>query len=379
MMRSSRWVVISVLVVLGLVGGPVIGGGSADAAAPGAPVNQTAPSISGEGRVGTVLTAAPGTWAPAATSYTFQWLRDGVAEGTPSSTPTRTLGQTDLGHTFVVRAVATNAAGPSDPADSPPTTVTAGRFTAGEVPRIAGVRRWGRTLTGSVGTTSPAPTSVTVRWLRDGRPIAGATKRTYALAVADYGHRIAFRVLLQRPGYAALTRTSPATGAIGHRVAVRKRFTYSITTRGRVTADLAAFARLAAQTYADPRGWRAAGYQFTRVARGGDFTLVLATAGSLPSFGSPCSATWSCRSGRYVVINQTRWLHASPAWNAQHLALRDYRHMVVDHETGHWLGHRHRGCTGKGRPAPVMMQQSKGLHGCRFNPFPLPSERWTSR
>jgi hypothetical protein len=80
-----------------------------------------------------------------------------------------------------------------------------------------------------------------------------------------------------------------------------------------------------------------------------------------------------------VIINQARWLHASPAWNKKKLSLRGYRHMVVDHETGHWLGHRHRGCPGKGRLAPVMMQQSKGLSGCRFNPFPLPSERWTSR
>ncbi len=74
--------------------------------------------------------------------------------------------------------------------------------------------------------------------------------------------------------------------------------------------------------------------------------------------------------GRYVIINQDRWQHASPAWNAAHLALRDYRHMVVNHETGHWLGLHHANCPGPGRLAPVMQQQSKGLQGCRFNPFP---------
>jgi hypothetical protein len=50
--------------------------------------------------------------------------------------------------------------------------------------------------------------------------------------------------------------------------------------------------------------------------------------------------------------------------------------MVVDHETGHWLGHPHLSCGGRGRLAPVMMQQSKGLDGCRHNPWPLASERW---
>jgi hypothetical protein len=79
---------------------------------------------------------------------------------------------------------------------------------------------------------------------------------------------------------------------------------------------------------------------------------------------------WSCRVGRYVIINQDRWKDASPAWNAAHLALRDYRHMVVNHETGHWLGLHHATCPGPGRLAPVMQQQSKGLQGCRFNPFP---------
>ena len=52
--------------------------------------------------------------------------------------------------------------------------------------------------------------------------------------------------------------------------------------------------------------------------------------------------------------------------------------MVVNHETGHWLGHGHLGCPGPG-PAPVMMQQSKGRGACSFNPWPLPFERWFRR
>ncbi len=160
-----------------------------------------------------------------------------------------------------------------------------------------------------------------------------------------------------------------------HRVGVQRSVTYSVATRGPVTASVKEFARLAQQTFEDPRGWRGGGVAFRRVAKGGSFTLVLATAEQVPSFSSQCSSQWSCRVGRFVVINQTRWRHASPAWNAAGRSLRDYRHMVVNHEVGHWLGLGHSGCPGAGKPAPVMMQQSKGRDGCTFNPFPTLAEQ----
>lgn len=175
-------------------------------------------------------------------------------------------------------------------------------------------------------------------------------------------------------GTAAHPRTTPTPDpptAEGYTVPVTRRVTYSVTTRGALTASVADFRRLAQQTYDDPRGWRFGGVELRRVRRGGDFTLVLATAAAVPSFSSTCSSTWSCRVGRFVIINQDRWLHASPAWNAAGRSLRDYRHLVVNHETGHWLGRGHASCPAGGGPAPVMMQQSKGTGGCRFNPWPL--------
>jgi hypothetical protein len=169
---------------------------------------------------------------------------------------------------------------------------------------------------------------------------------------------------------AARTPTRPA---VAYAVPVSRRVTYSVRTRGRVTASMKVFRRQAQETFDHRRGWRAAGVQFRRVRRGGDFTLVLAAAGTLPSFSPGCSVRWSCRVGRRVVINQLRWRHASPAWNRAGRSRRDYRHLVVNHETGHWLGRGHAGCHRRGR-APVMMQQSKGTGRCRFNPWPLPWE-----
>ncbi len=155
---------------------------------------------------------------------------------------------------------------------------------------------------------------------------------------------------------------------------VRRTIRYEVRTRGRISADVRVFRRQVQETLDHRRGWRAAGIRFVRVPRGGSMTVVLAEAATVPTFSSGCSATWSCRVGRYVVINQARWLTASPAWNASRGTLRDYRHMVVNHEVGHFLGLGHVGCPRPGVKAPVMMQQSKGLGGCRFNPWPTPGE-----
>jgi len=155
--------------------------------------------------------------------------------------------------------------------------------------------------------------------------------------------------------------------------------TYSVTTRGVITANLAEFKSQANATLNDQRGWARMGIAFREVASGGNFTLVLSEASQLPSFSSGCGVEYSCRAGRYVIINQDRWLGATPSWNQAGGSLRDYRHMVVNHETGHWLGHDHAECGGAGQPAPVMQQQSISLQGCIFNPWPIASELWSTQ
>ncbi len=149
---------------------------------------------------------------------------------------------------------------------------------------------------------------------------------------------------------------------------------YDVWGRGN-TGDLEEFAAAAAETYADGRGWAAGGaVRFERAATGGDFTLWLAADAQMASFGGACGPVWSCRSGRNVVINEDRWTSASPAWNEAGASLRDYRHMVVNHETGHWLGLGHQTCSAAGTAAAVMQQQSMGLQSCTPNPWPRPAE-----
>jgi len=155
---------------------------------------------------------------------------------------------------------------------------------------------------------------------------------------------------------------------------ISRTLTYSVATRGTVRGDVDRFRSHASFTLNDPRSWSRQGIEFVEVSSGGDFTLWLAQNELVPSFGGACSTFWSCRSGNNVVVNDDRWNGASPSWNAGGGSLRAYRHMVTNHEVGHWLGHGHLFCSGPGALAPVMQQQSISLQGCRFNSWPLASE-----
>ncbi len=150
-------------------------------------------------------------------------------------------------------------------------------------------------------------------------------------------------------------------------------YTYSIRTIGPVTTPVQQFAAEAARIYGDGRGWGDWGkIAFKRVPSGGQFTLWLATPDWVPRFSSVCDTTWNCTVGNNVIANEARWKYGSPT--GLRLSLPDYHALIINHETGHWLGLAHRGCPAWGAPAPVMMQQSIYLGGCRPNPWPTPAE-----
>ncbi len=151
--------------------------------------------------------------------------------------------------------------------------------------------------------------------------------------------------------------------------------TYQVSTRGAVTANIEEFTSQVGQTLNGPEGWSKLGIRFVKVAEGGQFTVWLSEASQVPTFSpSGCDAIVSCRVGNNVIINETRWLNGADSWNAAGGSLREYRHMVVNHETGHWLGHGHEGCGGPGLLAPVMQQQTLDMQGCKPNPWPQSHE-----
>lgn len=148
---------------------------------------------------------------------------------------------------------------------------------------------------------------------------------------------------------------------------------YKINFWGNVGKDeLDEFSRLVNQTLNDGRGWAKTGIAFQPVNANADFEIILSEAGELPKrYPNICDSFYSCRVGRYVIINVDRWKQATPVWT---LSLRDYRHLVVNHEVGHLLGLGHPNCPANDQLAPAMLQQSINLEGCTFNPWPLSSE-----
>ncbi|WP_286689414.1 DUF3152 domain-containing protein [Aeromicrobium sp. REDSEA-S38_B2] len=330
------------------------------------------PVVTGTARYWSTLTSTTGRYEPGTARVTRQWLRDGAPIRGATAATYRLVGA-DVGRRVAVRVVASaDGLEQATTTTGPTTAVATAPLTVRTAPRISGTRRYGQVLQASAGRWSSSGLTKRYQWYRDRTVIRGATQRRYAIAPADVGHRLRVRVTVSK----AYHRTSSATAVtapVRHRRDARRTLTYSVRSDG-ARGSLATFRRQAAQTLADARGWPGAGVRFREVRSGGDFTLVLARASRLTSYSTECSVLYSCRVGRNVIINEDRWVHTTRVWRSAKGSVRDYRHMVVNHEVGHFLGRGHLGCPGRGQAAPIMQQQSKGLHGCRVNPWPRRDE-----
>ncbi|WP_062522400.1 hypothetical protein [Demequina silvatica] len=168
-----------------------------------------APTIAGTRAVGKTLTANVKAWTPVAT-FSYQWKRDGVA--IPGATGrTYALTAKDLEGRIAVTVTGRK----SGYAAASRTSGTTGEVAKGTIvaptPTIAGTVRAGSTLTARTGTLKPSTVAKKYQWLRDGNPIAGATKATYALKNVDAGKRIAVKVTYSKSAFTTLSKRSAAT------------------------------------------------------------------------------------------------------------------------------------------------------------------------
>ena len=131
-------------------------------------------------------------------------------------------------------------------------------------------------------------------------------------------------------------------------------------------------AKLIAGVLNDERSWRGSGrVRFELVSAASDraeLHAYIVTPGTTDRLCAPLLTRGevSCQNGDRVVLNAKRWQLGAKAYGND---LANYRRYLVNHEFGHYIGYGHVECPGRGRPAPIMLQQTKGLDGCKKNPW----------
>jgi hypothetical protein len=207
-------------------------GGSSSAATgtvgrilPAAPVDTTAPGISGTAQQGDTLTVTNGAWINNPTAYSYVW-QDCSGSGTGCVTisgaaaTTYTLQASDVGKYVSVTVTASNTGGHTSvntasvgPVLPPPPANT-------ELPAITGTAEQGDVLSVSSGSWSNNPTVFAYQWQEcDGSgancaAISGATSSSYALSAADVGRRIVCVVTASGLGGSASAATAKTAAVV---------------------------------------------------------------------------------------------------------------------------------------------------------------------
>ncbi|MFF2731617.1 DUF3152 domain-containing protein [Streptomyces sp. NPDC058008] len=167
------------------------------------------------------------------------------------------------------------------------------------------------------------------------------------------------------PGTFTVARAGVPSGGGGSR--------YRVEVEDGIGVDADGAAEEIARILADPRGWGEGGKRAFRQVDDGSAGLVIrigtpkTTDRLCGRYGLDTGGEVNCRGGKNVMVNLARWQLGSPTFDGP---ASEYRALIINHEVGHWLGHGHETCPGEGRPAPAMMQQIKGLKGCRSNAWP---------
>lgn len=178
---------------------------------PAAITPATPPTIAGDVKAGSTLTAVPGAWSPSGTTVSYHWFANGYRliwrNDSTMTIPPRLVGKpisvTVTGHKAGFADV-TSSSGPTAP-------VAAGTFEMPEPATVTGVARTGQTLTLHRAAIDPADANVSVQWLRAGKPVTGATSTTYRTSKGDLGSTLAAQLRVTRRGYRPLVTTTAHT------------------------------------------------------------------------------------------------------------------------------------------------------------------------
>ena len=179
------------------------------------------PTISGGTKVGDLLTATPGAYAPELDFFrSYRWMRDG--QPIPGADqPGYRLTSADAGtqvHVVIDTmyagyglATAASAGVLVQPGSGDPGPLL--ELSPGE-PKLlaASYAHVGSPVSVDPGTWGPGEVAFAYQWLRDNAPIPGATGQFYTPTAADLGdsetHQLSVAVTGSKPGYASATRLS---------------------------------------------------------------------------------------------------------------------------------------------------------------------------
>ncbi len=175
-----------------------------------------------------------------------------------------------------------------------------------------------------------------------------------------------------KPGTGRFSTAEASGSAVGHgRI---RRYKVEVEQGTGVTAKSAA--REIEAVLADPRGWTTNGHDGFQLVSSGpsDFEVKIASPDTVDAIcgaaGLDTHGEVNCDVGSQVMVNLKRWETGSPEFSGP---VGEYRALIINHEVGHRIGHGHEACPGPGKPAPAMMQQIYGLHGCEANAWPYDS------
>lgn len=153
--------------------------------------------------------------------------------------------------------------------------------------------------------------------------------------------------------------------------------TYTVEVEQGLGVDEPELARTVRAVLLDSRGWQKKdGIRFVNISpeqsqagRHVDIRITLASPGLTDRLCAPLRtlSEVSCWNAGRSVLNLKRWRLGDDSYGKD---VDRYRVYQINHEVGHGLGHQHRSCPGKNERAPVMVQQTLSLGGCKPWPYP---------
>jgi hypothetical protein len=165
------------------------------------------PKITGSAKVGSKLTAKPGTWT-SGTTFSYQWYANGkaISKATKSSF---TVTRSQAGKALTVKVTGKK----SGYATVSKTSKATAKVLASAKPTISGAVKVAETVKAKPGSWTSG-TAYSYQWYANGKAIKSATRSSYTISASVVGKKLTVTVTGKKSGYASVSRTSSSTRSV---------------------------------------------------------------------------------------------------------------------------------------------------------------------